>query len=124
MARSWHKSWCDNSLYFAKTCEVPACIDPKFSNPSGKELPIFPVKDEIDYKNFLVWKNSQKDDTQKLDEDKLFLRYRCEANFLAMEDPMILHQSKKLNTKLASMRSWTFWSSTASAATCSSWPTS
>lgn len=74
---------CDNSLYFANTCEVPAWIDPKFSNPSGKELPIFPVKDEIDYKNFLVWKNSQKDDTQKLDEDKLFLRYRCEANFLA-----------------------------------------
>ena len=46
---------CDNSLYFANMCEVPQWIDPKFSNPSGKELPVFPVKDEKDYMDFSAW---------------------------------------------------------------------
>jgi DNA polymerase-3 subunit alpha len=74
---------CDNSIYFADLCEKPEWIDPKYSNPSGKELPIFPVKDEPDYKNFLIWKKRQTEEIQKLEEDKLFLRYRCDANFLA-----------------------------------------
>lgn len=69
---------CDNSVYFADMCEVPEWIDPKFSNPSGKELPIFPVKDELDYNDFCQWKNLQKEDIQKIDEDRLYLRYKCE----------------------------------------------
>lgn len=74
---------CDNSIYFANLCEKPEWIDPKFSNPTGKELPVFPVKDEPDYQNFLIWKGEQPENIQKLDEDKLFLRYRCEHNFIA-----------------------------------------
>ena len=35
---------CANSVHFANLCEFPDWIDPKFSNPSGKELPIFPVR--------------------------------------------------------------------------------
>lgn len=68
---------CDNSVYFANLCEKPEWIDPKFSNPSGKELPIFPVKDEPDYLEFRQWMSDQPLDVQLLDEDKLFLRYRC-----------------------------------------------
>jgi DNA polymerase III subunit alpha len=49
------QKFCDNSLYFAGLCEVPEWIDPKFSNPTGKELPIFPVKDEPDYAAFKEW---------------------------------------------------------------------
>ena len=50
---------CDNSIYFANLCEKPEWIDPKFSNPTGKELPIFPVKDEVDYSEFLAWRQAQ-----------------------------------------------------------------
>lgn len=72
---------CANSVHFADLCEEPAWVDPKYSNPSGKELPIFPVKDELDYQEFLIWKDNQVDDIKKLDEDKLYLRYKCEINF-------------------------------------------
>jgi DNA polymerase III subunit alpha len=74
---------CDNSIYFASLCEKPEWIDPKFSNPSGKELPVFPVKDEPDYNNFLNWTKRQPEVVQKLEEDKQFLRYRVEFNFIA-----------------------------------------
>lgn len=72
---------CANTVYFADKCEAPDWIDPKFSNPSGKELPIFPVKDELDYFAFLSWKERQPEDLQKLEDDKLFLRFKCEESF-------------------------------------------
>lgn len=49
------KEICANTIYFADMCENPEWIDPKYSNPSGKELPIFPVKDEPDYEDFKSW---------------------------------------------------------------------
>lgn len=72
---------CTNSIYFADMCEKPEWIDPKFSNPSGKELPIFPVKDEPDFAEFCDWVDSQDDSIKSLDKDKLFLRFHCEKNF-------------------------------------------
>jgi len=72
---------CANSVYFSSLCEFPNWIDPKYSNPSGKELPIFPVKDELDYLVFRDWASKQPQEIQKLEEDKLFLRYRCELKF-------------------------------------------
>ena len=72
---------CDNSLYFADLCEVPEWIDPKYSNPTGKELPIFPVKDEPDYTEFKSWSSQQSTEVQQLDEDKQFLRYKCKTLF-------------------------------------------
>lgn len=68
---------CQNTIYFANMCENPDWIDPKFSNPSGKELPIFPVKDEVDYKEFCDWVNIQNEEIKKLEEDKLYLRFKC-----------------------------------------------
>jgi DNA polymerase III subunit alpha len=75
------QTFVDNSIYFADMCEVPAWIDPKFSNPTGKELPVFPVKDEPDYLMFRKWVADQSLDIQLLDEDKLYLRYRCATQF-------------------------------------------
>ncbi len=72
---------CANSIYFADKCEFPAWIDPKHSNPSGKELPVFPVKDEPDYQEFLAWSQTQPEDVQKLEIDKQFLRYKCVQYF-------------------------------------------
>jgi DNA polymerase-3 subunit alpha len=72
---------CDNSVYFANLCEIPQWIDPKFSNPTGKELPVFPIKDEPDYNNFLCWSSKQSPEVQKLEKDKQFLRYRVQTNF-------------------------------------------
>lgn len=69
------ESFCANSIYFADKCEFPDWIDPKFSNPSGKELPIFPVKDEECYQEFLAW---VPENLKHLEEDKLYLRYQCE----------------------------------------------
>lgn len=71
------ESFCANSVYFSDLCEVPEWIDPKFSNPSGKELPNFPVKQELDYQEFSEWVKTQPTDIQKLEDDKLFLRFRC-----------------------------------------------
>jgi DNA polymerase-3 subunit alpha len=72
---------CANTVYFAEQCEKPDWIDPKFSNPSGKELPIFPVKDEPDYAEFSDWLSHQSPEVVKLDEDKQFLRYHCHKFF-------------------------------------------
>lgn len=72
---------CKNTVYFADLCEDPKWIDPKFSNPSGKELPEFPVANQEDYQEFLQWKSSQQDNFQKLEEDKLYLRYKCFTAF-------------------------------------------
>lgn len=72
---------CLNSLYFASLCETPEWIDPKYSNPSGKELPIFPVKDEPDYEEFKSWLCKQDGEISLLDEDKQYLRYAIDKNF-------------------------------------------
>lgn len=78
---AYAKELCTNSVYFADMCEEPAWIDPKYSNPSGKELPIFPVQDEPVYEAFKSWCVTQPEDIQKLEADKLYLRYRCEVTF-------------------------------------------
>jgi len=73
---------CENSVHFANLCEEPKWIDPKYSNPSGKELPEFPVQDEPDYEEFLAWVESERNSSIKeLDKDKLYLRFKCEKNF-------------------------------------------
>jgi DNA polymerase-3 subunit alpha len=72
---------CANTIYFSEQCEKPDWIDPKFSNPTGKELPVFPVKDEADYPAFRAWASNQSPEVAGIDEDKLFLRYRCEQVF-------------------------------------------
>lgn len=69
---------CNNTQHFADMCEYPDWIDPKYSNPSGKELPIYPVKDEKDYNLFLEWLKTQSEDIKQIDEDKQYLRYKCE----------------------------------------------
>ncbi len=70
--------FCDNTLFFANMCEEPDWIDPKYSNPSGKELPTFPVKDQSDYGHFKTWLEGQENDVKKLDEDVSYLRYWCD----------------------------------------------
>ena len=72
---------CANTIEFANKCEIPDWIDPKFSNPSGKELPIFPVKDELDYVEFKEWSAKQPKNIQEIDEDKQYLRFLCEKKF-------------------------------------------
>lgn len=69
--------FCDNTLYFANKCEEPDWIDPKWSNPSGKELPQFPVKDQEDYAEYRQWLTTKPSSVQTLDEDITYLRYLC-----------------------------------------------
>lgn len=71
----------NNTQYFADLCENPDWVDPKFSNPSGKELPIFPVKDESNYNEFINWLPNQNDYIKSLSEDKAYLRFVVETNF-------------------------------------------
>ena len=75
--------WIENSLYFADLCEEPAWVDPKHSNPSGKELPEFPVKHEPDYKEYRDWLKYQDVPIKKQEEDKSYLRFKCEKVFLS-----------------------------------------
>lgn len=69
---------CLNTMYFADMCEEPDWIDPKYSNPSGKELPEFPVKDQPDYPEFLEYKARLPKD---MPDDVGYLRYLCDKNF-------------------------------------------
>ena len=68
-----------NTVYFSDLCEVPNWIEPKFSNPSGKELPIFPVEDASDYLEFVRWLEDK--DFKHLEIDKSYLRFRCDKLF-------------------------------------------
>ena len=75
--------WIANSVYFADSCEEPAWVDPKFSNPSGKELPEFPIQDEPDYEEYLNWRAYQSKEEKEQAHDKSFMRYRCEKVFVS-----------------------------------------
>jgi len=83
---------CDNSIYFADKCEVAEWIDPKFSNPSGKELPIFPIKDENDYEEYLSWITNQSSEVKSLNDDKSYLRFKCFKNW----DAKLPHVSQEM----------------------------
>ncbi len=72
------EEFCDNTLWFAQQCEEPEWIDPKHSNASGKELPEFPVKDQSDYEEFLVWRS---ENCPILIEDAAYFRYVCKKGF-------------------------------------------
>jgi DNA polymerase III subunit alpha len=75
------EQWCANTVFFAEQCEKPDWIDPKYSNASGKELPLFPVTDEPDYSEFCAWVATQSSEIIQLNEDQQFLRYHCEKFF-------------------------------------------
>lgn len=94
------KSLCENSIYFADMCEFPDWIDPKYSNPSGKELPIFPVKDELNYSEFLDWVNIQSDEVKNLEDDKQFLRFKCFTNFSSRVKNITDEQLKEYNARI------------------------
>jgi len=68
---------CSNTVYFADRCESPEWVDLKFSNKGGKELPVFPVKDEADYHEFQDWLEKQSSDIKSLAEDSAYLRFKC-----------------------------------------------
>lgn len=96
---------CANSIFFADRCEEPVWIDPKFSNPSGKELPEFPCKEELDYADFLQWQEKQTVEIRGIEEDKQFLRFRCEQGFKKLiegkiEAEKIVEYRKRLEEEL------------------------
>jgi DNA polymerase-3 subunit alpha len=72
------EEWANNTLYFAEKCEFPDWIDPAFTNPSKRELPDFPVKNQPDYKKFLVWKHEYLE--KECPEDEAYLRYLVYSN--------------------------------------------
>ncbi|HDY68554.1 hypothetical protein LCGC14_0880670 [marine sediment metagenome] len=79
------EEFCDNTMFFADLCEDSKWIDPKESNPSGKELPVFPVNAQSDYHIFRQWFNKALENKSSINssmpEDVLYLRYWCEKEF-------------------------------------------
>jgi len=78
--RQGHKNaaeFCDNSIFFSNLCEEPNWIEPKFSNPSGQELPDFPVGDQEDYSEFKSWLTDQSKEIQDSSEESSYIRYLC-----------------------------------------------
>jgi DNA polymerase-3 subunit alpha len=71
---------CANTVYFSELCEKPEWIDPRYSNPTGKELPIFPVENESDFQQFKTWLDSH-EQLKQLEQDKAYLRFKCEQAF-------------------------------------------
>lgn len=74
------KEFCDNAVEFAERCEHAKWINPSLHRPKDVlwELPIFPVQDQPDYQEFLIWKNNE---APKLKEDDAYLRYTCYNKF-------------------------------------------
>jgi DNA polymerase-3 subunit alpha len=77
---------CKNTKIISDMCEPSAWVDPKFSNPTGKELPTFPVSHQPDYKDFVAWTTKQLQENKVLeqDEDRNYLRFVCEKAFSIM----------------------------------------
>jgi DNA polymerase III alpha subunit len=75
--------WCDNTMEFADQCEFPNWIDPAFSNPSKKELPEFPVKNQTDYVEFISWRNSHTE-YNDLKDDEAYIRFKCQSKLDAL----------------------------------------
>lgn len=71
---------CHNTVHFSELCEKPDWIDPKYSNPTGKELPVFPVEKEADFPQFKTWLSAH-ENLQRLEQDKAYLRFKCEQAF-------------------------------------------
>lgn len=103
-SRNWGEEYsqeiCDNSVYFANLCEFPDWIDPKFSNPSGKELPVFPVKDELDYAEFLIWKEAQSVQNSGLEEDAAYLKYKCLTNFQKIKENILPNEYEEYMNRI------------------------
>lgn len=66
----------DNVEAFVESCETPEWIDPKHTNPSGKELPEFPITDQYNFADFSEWKQGYKEN--HLADDVLYYRYLVE----------------------------------------------
>lgn len=72
---------CENTIYFANKCEMPDWIEPRFSNPRGKELPVFDVRGAEDYQEFENWIKEQSGEIRSLSEDTAYLRFKCYSVF-------------------------------------------
>jgi len=75
------EEWIQNTVLFADQCEVPDWVDLKYSNPAGKELPIFPVQDQLDLPDYQAWLVLQEESIRTLPQDKSYLRYVCDKAF-------------------------------------------
>lgn len=72
----------ENTVYFSNLCEEPVWIDPKYTNPSGKEMPDFPVQDQRDLPEFYSWLESQPK-LKDLALDAQYLRFRVDKGMQA-----------------------------------------
>ena len=88
---------CANTLYFADKCETPDWIEPKYSNPNGKEYPIFACDKEDDYAGFIMWRKLQSEKIQKCALDAAFLRFRCEK---VLKDKVPIKEIEKYRERL------------------------
>jgi len=74
-------SLCENTIYFADKCEKPNWVKPDFITGDKSQLPTFPVKDDEDYLIFKSWLENQSDKIKKIDEDKQFMRFKCQKDY-------------------------------------------
>lgn len=72
---------CDNTVYFANKCKQPNWVKPEFVTGDKSQLPTFPVKDDNDYNEFIEWRSNSNDEIKALDEDKAFMRFKCEKDW-------------------------------------------
>ncbi len=97
------ESICKNTKMLADMCEPSEWVDPKFSNPTGKELPTFPVDKQPDYNEFIDWLRIQPVSQVAFDMDQSYIRYCCELAFPLMvpkgkEDEYRKRMERELDT--------------------------
>lgn len=98
----WGEQFIENSLanssLIAAQCGTAEYIDPKFSNPSGKELPLFRVEEQEDYEEFCKWRTKLKPQG-KIDTD--YLKFTCIKNLLSLKIKDLTPYKKRLEEELA-----------------------
>jgi len=66
----------NNTIEVSDKCEVPEWILPKYSNPSGKELPEYDVESDSYYPQFVSWIQNQSEEIKSKKQDVQFIRFK------------------------------------------------
>jgi len=86
-----------NTQIIADRCGSAEYVDPKYSNPSGKELPVFPVEKQKDYELFAHWRKKLKP-PGKLDTD--YLKFKCIRKLISLGIRDLTPYKKRLEEEL------------------------
>lgn len=95
------KSICKNTIEVSDKCEIAEWTKPEIITGDKTLLPTFPCKKDEDYTEFVTWLDNKNDDKlSSIDEDKQFMRFKCEKNFTLIPDKKFDQYINRYNQEL------------------------